>query len=157
MNAVRTNNGIRDRLFTAGKAEANAPLSLIQSNQLVAELYAVAGNSAGQSGMQIAPMSQQIGGAKFPFRYLAENHVEFDFAGSPIPIVPGAWIEGLLAQSRLESNLTQNLHGIAADLNSRTKSCELRGLLIHRDVDAHPPQRRRRSEAAHAGANDRNR
>jgi hypothetical protein len=61
-----------------------------------------------------------------------------------------------LAQFRLEPEFAQNLHGIAADLNSRSKPAELRGLLVHGDVDADALQRRRRSEAAHAGTNNRN-
>jgi hypothetical protein len=99
-------------------------------------------------------MSQQIRRAKFLFGYLAENHVEFDFAGAPIPVVPGARVKGLLAQSRFESKLAQNLHGVAANLNSSAEPAELRGLLVHRDVDTDAPQRGRRGEAAHASTNN---
>jgi len=101
-------------------------------------------------------MSPQIGRAKLLFGALTENHVEFDSARSPVPVVPGAGIEGLCAQSRFEPQPTQNLHGVAADLNSGAEPDELRSLLVHRDIDAYPPEGCRGSEAAHAGADDRN-
>ena len=61
--------------------------------------------------MQIAAMCQQIGRTEFLLGAFAENHVEFDFAGTPIPVVPGARIEGLRAQFCLEPEPAQHLHG----------------------------------------------
>jgi hypothetical protein len=101
-------------------------------------------------------MGQQIWRAKFLFGALAENHVEFDFACSRVPVVPGTRVEGLFAQSRFEPKPTQNLHGVAANLNSGPKPDELRSLLVHRDIDTYPPQGRRGGETAHAGPDNRN-
>src|ERR1700682_3915442 len=99
-------------------------------------------NCAGQGSVQVPTMSQQIGRTKFLLGGLTKNHVEFDLACSPVPVVPGARIEGLSAQSRFEPQPTQNLHGVPADLNSGAKPDELRSLLAHRDIDPYPPQRR---------------
>jgi hypothetical protein len=100
-------------------------------------------------------MGEQIWRAKLTFGALTKNHVEFDFAGSPVPVVPGARVEGLTAQSRFQPQPAQNLHGVAADLNSGAEPDELRSLLVHRDIDTYPPQGRRSSKAAHAGTDDR--
>ncbi len=99
MNAVGADDGIRDRRCAIGKSEANAVPGLIQTDELVAQLDALVGNGARQRGVQIATMRQQIRRAEFLFGGFAENHVEFDFAGSPIPVVPGARVKRLLAQS----------------------------------------------------------
>jgi hypothetical protein len=56
-----------------------------------------------------------------------------------------------------ESKLAQDLHGIAANLNSSAESRELRGLLVHGDVDANAPQGCRRGKAAHPGTDNGNR
>jgi hypothetical protein len=102
-------------------------------------------------------MGEQIWRAKFLFGALTENHVEFDFACSRVPVVPGTRVEGLFAQSRFEPKPTQNLHGVAANLNSGPKPDELRSLLVHRDIDTYPPpQGRRGGETAHAGPDNRN-
>src|ERR1700682_2090784 len=101
-------------------------------------------------------MSQQIGRGEPSFGALTENNVEFGFAGSPVPVVPRARVEGLFAQSRFEPEPPQNLHGVAADLNSGAEPDELRSLLVHGDINADPPQGRRGGEAAHAGADNRN-
>ena len=156
MNAVRSNDRIRNRDCTIGKRQSHAAVALLQSDQPVAQLDAFVRNYAGQGGVQVPTMGKQIGRAKFLFGALAENHIEFDFACSPVPVVPGAWVEGLFAQSRFEPQPSQNLHGIAADLNSGAEPDELRSLLVHRDIDTHPPEDRRGSEAAHAGADNRN-
>ncbi len=102
-------------------------------------------------------MRQQIGRAEFLFGALAKNHVEFDFAGAPVAVVPGARVEGLRAQSRFQSQPAQHLHGIAADLDAGANPRELRRLLVDGDIDAHPPQRSGGREPTHAGADDRNR
>ena len=107
--------------------------------------------------MQVAAMGQQIGRAEFLLGALAEDHVELDFAGTPVPVVPGARIERLRAQLCLEPEPAQHLHGIAADLDAGAEPGELARLLIHGDVDADPPQRRRGRKTAHARADDRNR
>jgi hypothetical protein len=139
MNAVRCNDRIRNRGCTIGKGQPDAAVALIQSDQPVAQLDAFVRNYAGQRGVQVSAMGEQIGRAKFLFGALAENHVEFDFACSPVPVVPGARVEGLFAQSGFEPQPTQNLHGVAADLNSGPKPDELRSLLVHRDIDTCPP------------------
>src|SRR6266446_1493709 len=156
MNAVRSNDRIRNRDCTVGKSQSDAAVDLIQSDQSVAQLDEFVRNGAGQLGVQVSTMSEQIRRTKFLFGGLTENHVEFDFARSPVPVVPGARVEGLFAQSRFEPQPTQNLHGVAADLNSGAEPDELRSLLVHRDIDTYPPEGRRRSEAAHAGADNRN-
>jgi hypothetical protein len=107
--------------------------------------------------VQVDAVRQQIGRAEFPFGVLAKNHVEFDFAGAPVAVVPGARIERLRAQSRFQPQATQHLHGVAADLDAGANPRELRRLFIDGDVDTHPPQRRGGREPTHAGADDRNR
>src|SRR5467141_3856477 len=139
MNTVCSNDRIRNRDCTIGKSQPDAAVALIQSDQSVTELDVFVRNDAGQRGVQVSTMGEQIWRAKFLFGALTENHVEFDFACSPVPVVPGARVEGLFAQSRFEPQPTQNLHGVAADLNSGAQ-----------------PQGCRGSEAAHAGADDRN-
>src|SRR5712672_1230209 len=157
MNAVCSNDRIRNRDGTIGKSQPDAAVALIQSDQFVAQLDAFVRNDAGQRGVQVSTMGEQIWRAKFPFGALTENHVEFDFARSPVPVVPGARVEGLFAQSRFEPKPAQNLHGVAADLNSGPKPDELRSLLVHRDIDTYPPpQGRRGGETAHAGPDNRN-
>src|SRR3981081_3581403 len=116
MNAVRSNDRICNRGCTIGKSQSDAIVDLIQSDQPVAQLDVFVRNGAGQGGVQVSTMSQQIGCAKLTFGALTENHVEFDFACSPVPVVPGARVEGLSAQSRFEPQPTQNLHRVAAVL-----------------------------------------
>ncbi len=157
MNAVSPDDSIRNRDGTIGKSQPDAAVDLLQSDQPVTELDLFVRNCAGQRGMQVSTMGEQIWRAKLAFGALTENHVEFDFARSPVPVVPGARVEGLFAQSRFEPQPTQNLHGVAADLNSGAKPDESRRLLVHRDIDTHPPQGRSGSEAAHAGTDNRNR
>src|SRR5260370_31359210 len=156
MNAVCSNDRICNSEFAIGKSKPHAAVALIQSDQPVAQLDGFVGNYAGQRGVQVATMGEQIWRAKFLFGALTENLVEFDFACSPVPVVPGARVEGLFAQSRFEPKPTQNLHGVAADLDSGPTPDELRGLLVHRAIDTYTPQGRRGSEAAHAGAANRN-
>src|SRR5258708_29463843 len=100
MNAVRSDDRICDRDCTVGKSQSHAVVGLIQSDQSVAQLDVFGRKYAGQGGVQVPTMSQQIGRAKLAFGALTENHVEFDFACSPVPVVPGARVEGLFAQSR---------------------------------------------------------
>src|SRR5436190_8766286 len=90
MNAVRSDDRIRNRDCAIGKSQSHAAVDLLQSDQPVAQLDAFVRNYAGQGGVQVSTMGKQIGRAKFLFGALTENHVEFDFAGSPVPVVPGA-------------------------------------------------------------------
>jgi hypothetical protein len=87
----------------------------------------------------------------------AEDHVELDFAGAPVAVVPRARIKRLLAQSLLQPQSAQHLHRVAADLDAGADPGELRRLLVHRDVDTHAPQCRGGCKPAHAGADDRDR
>src|SRR6266496_644524 len=102
MNAVRANDRIRNCACTIGESQPDAIVGLVQSDQPAVQLDVFGRNCAGQGGVQVSTMSQQIGRAKLPLGGLTENHVEFDFACSPVPVVPGAWVEGLSAQSRFE-------------------------------------------------------
>src|ERR1700719_3160018 len=99
MNAVRSNDRVRNRDRAIGKRQSDAIAGLIQSDQSVAQLDVFGRYCAGQGGVQVSAMSQQIGRAELAFGALAKNHVEFDFAGSPVPVVPRARVEGLFAQS----------------------------------------------------------
>src|SRR5215475_5216728 len=49
---------------------------------------------------------------------LASDHVELDFAGPPVAVVPGARIEGLAAHALLQPKPAQHLHGVTADLDA---------------------------------------
>src|SRR3974390_370552 len=100
-------------------------------------------------------MGQQIGCAEFLLGAFTENHVELDFPGLPIPVVPGSGIKRLGAQSLLEPKLAQNFHGVAADLNAGAYSRKLRRLFVDDDFDADTAQRGYSRESAHAGADDR--
>jgi hypothetical protein len=84
MNAVRGYDGVGNRYCAIGKGKSDAVLGLIQSDQSVAQLDTFVRNCACQSGVQISTMREQIGCAKLPFRRIAEDHVEFNFAGAPI-------------------------------------------------------------------------
>src|SRR5260370_2895305 len=123
----------------------------MQSDQFVAQLDVFVRNDAGQRGVQVSTMGEQIWRAKFLFGALTENHVEFDFACSRVPVVPGTRVEGLFAQSRFEPKPTQNLHGVPANLNSGPNPDELRTLLVHRDIHPSPPPPPPASHTAHAG------
>ena len=102
-------------------------------------------------------MRQQIGRAELLLGALAKDHVEFDFAGAPVAVVPGARIERLRAQPRFQPQPAQHLHGVAADLDAGADPRELRRLFVDGDVDADPPQRRGGRKPTHARADDRNR
>ena len=156
MNAVRANHRIGDRDRPIGEGQPDAVAGLIQSDQSMAQPDVFVGHRTCERGVQIAAMSQQIGRSEHALGAFAENHVELDFAGSPVPVVPGARIEGLRAQSLLEPKLAQNLHGVAADLNAGANPGELRRLLVHHDVEAQAPERGSSRKPAHAGADDRN-
>jgi hypothetical protein len=114
-------------------------------------------NGAGERRMKIAAMRQQIGCAKLLFGALAEDHVELDFTGAPVAVVPGARIERLRAQPLLQPQPAQHLHGVTADLDAGANPRKLRGLFVDGDVDADPPQRRGGRKPTHAGADNRNR
>ncbi len=130
-----------------GKCQANAIADLIESDQLVVEPDHLIGNGAGERRMQVAAMRQQIRRAELLLGALAKNHVELDFAGAPVAVVPGARIERLRAQARFQSEAAQHLHGVAADLDAGAEPRELRRLFVDGDVDADLPQRRRGSQA----------
>src|SRR5258708_31473721 len=110
MNAVCSNDRIRNRDGAIGKSQPDAAVDLLQSDQSVTELDVFVRNCVGQRGVQVSTMSQQIRAAKLAFGALTENHVGFVFARSPVPVVPAARVEGLFAQSRFEPKPTQNLH-----------------------------------------------
>src|SRR5260370_522128 len=140
MNAVCSNDRIRNRDCTIGKSQPDAAVALIQSDQSVAQLDAFVRNDAGQRGVQVSTMGDQICPAKFLFGALTKNHVEFAFACSRVLFVPGAGEEGLVPQSRFDPNPTQTLQGVAANLNSAPNPDKLRSLLVPRDIDSSPPQ-----------------
>src|SRR3979411_3107431 len=100
MNAVRADDRIHDCGRAIGKRYSDAIACLVQTYQFGAQLGAFAGNRTGESRVQVATVSQQIRRAELLFGALAENHVEFDFAGSPIPVVPGARVERSWPQPR---------------------------------------------------------
>ena len=157
MNAVGADHGVGGHACTVGECQPDTFAGIIQPDKFVAELDALIWNGAGERRMKIAAMRQKIGRAKFLFGALAENHVELDFAGAPVAVVPGARVERLRAQSRFQSQPAQHLHGVAADLDAGAQPRELGRLFIDGDVDAYPPQRRGGREPTHAGADDRNR
>ncbi len=154
MNAIRGNDRIRHRGCAVGKSQSDTVVDLIESNQPMAQLDAFVGDRPDERSVQVAAMGEQIGRTEPLLGGFAENHVELHVARSPVPVVPGARVERLCSQSFFESELAQDLHGIAADLDSRTDPRELRGLLVHRDIDADPPQRRGARETAHPGTDD---
>ncbi len=157
MDPVRADHGVGSFGCAIGKGEPNALADLVNADQFMIEPDAFIRDSARQRRVQIAAMRQQIGRAEFLLGTFAENHIEFDFAGAPVAVVPGARIEGLRAQPCLQPEPAQHLHGVAADLDAGADPRELRGLLVDGDVNADPPQRRGSREPTHAGADDRNR
>ena len=157
MNAVGADHGIGRGGCTIGERQPDALAGLVQPDQFVVELDAIVRHRARQRRMQITAMRQQIGRAKFLFGALAENHVELDFAGAPVAVVPGARIERLAAKSLFQPEPAQHLHGVAADLDAGAEPRELRRLLVDGDVDAYPAQRRGGGKATHAGADNRDR
>src|SRR5579863_9551962 len=104
--------------------------------------------------MQIAAMRQKIRGAKLLFGCLTEDHVEFNLAGAPVPVVPRTRIKCLGPESGFEAQLPQHLHRVAADLNSRSEPRELWRLLIHRCFNVDAAKGSGCGEAAHARANN---
>ena len=156
MHAVCADDGVGSSGCAIGKAQPYAVAGLVESDQPVAKLDALVGNGARERRMQVSAMRQQIRRAKLPFGGFAEDHVELDVAGAPIAVVPGTRIEGLLAHFSFKPEFAQNLHGVAADLDSGAQSRKLRGLLVDRYLDADPPERRGGRQPAHAGADNRN-
>ena len=118
MDAVGADHGIGCHSCAVGKGEPDALAAFLQPDQFVIEPDAFVRNGAGERRMQIAAMRQQIGRAELLLGALAKNHVELDFAGAPVAVVPGARIERLRAQSRLQPQPAQHLHGVAADLDA---------------------------------------
>ena len=157
MNAVCADHGVGHRRCAVGKRQPHAIAGLIQSGQSVVELDAVVGHGARQRRMQVAAMRQQIGRTEFLFGALAEDHVELDFTGAPVAVVPGARIERLSAKPLLQPQPAQHLHGIAANLDAGTEPRELRRLLVDGDVDARALERRGGRKPTHAGADNRHR
>src|SRR6516165_410950 len=155
MHAVRTDDRVGDSRCTVGEAQAYARADLIQSDQFMTEPDAFVRYGAGERGMQVAAMGEQIGRSELALGAFTENHVELDFACAPVPVVPGTGIKRLGAQSLLEPKLAQNFHGVAADLNAGAYSRKLRRLFVDGDFDADTAQRGRGGESAHAGADDR--
>src|SRR5258708_25532337 len=99
MIPVSPDDSIRTRDGTIGKSQPDAAVALIQSDQFVAQLAVFVRNDAGQRGVQVATMGQQIWRAKFLFGALTDNHVEFDFACARGPVEPANAVEGLFAQA----------------------------------------------------------
>src|SRR6185437_1471995 len=141
---------------TIRKAQPNAVGGFIKADELMIQPDMLVGHGACERRMQVAAMGQEIGCAELRFRALAEDHVELDFTGAPVAVVPGARIERLAAHARFEPEPAQHLHGVATDLDAGAEPGELARLLIYGHVDADPPQRRRGRKTAHAGADDRN-
>src|SRR5437868_6446443 len=135
MNAIRPDHGIGGHACTIGECQADTFTGLIQPDKPVVEPDAFIRNGAGERRMKIAAMREQIGRAKLLFGALAKNHIEFDFTGAPIAVVPGARVERLRAQPRFQSQPAQHLHGITADLDAGPDPRELRGLFVDGDVD----------------------
>jgi hypothetical protein len=93
MHAVRADDRIGVSRCAIGKAQANAFADLIKSDQFMTEPDAFGRHGAGERGVQVAAMGQQIGRAEFLLGAFTENHVELDFPGLPVPVVPGSGIK----------------------------------------------------------------
>ena len=93
MHAVRADNCIAECGCAIGKVQAHAIADLIQSDELMTELDAFGRHGAGERGVQIAAMGEQIGRAELALGAFTEDHVELDVAGSPVPVVPGTGIK----------------------------------------------------------------
>ena len=113
-------------------------------------------HDAGQGGVEIAPVRQQVRCAITLLGGFAEDHVEANLARIEVPVIPGAGTERGRAQFRLKSKGAQDFHRVKTDLNAGSDTSEAPSLLIDGDVDTDPPQRCRGRKSAHSRADDRN-
>src|ERR1700743_315843 len=104
--------------------------------------------------MQVAAMPEEIRRAIFFFGRWSKDHVETDVAGVVFPVVPGARIERLAPEHRLQAPLAQHLHRGAADLEAGAQPRELRGLFVDRYVQSRARQSRGGRKTAHPCPND---
>jgi hypothetical protein len=80
-----------------------------------------------------------------------------DLAADRVTVERGRRRKSEVAQSRLDAEPAMHLHGIRALLDAGADPRELVRLLVDLGADAALPQRRRQSEPADPGADDRNR
>src|SRR5215469_8577325 len=106
--------------------------------------------------MQIATMRQEIRRSPAILRRFTEDHVEANRTRIIVLVVPGSRIKSRRAQGGLEPEGAQDLHGVAANLDTRTKATEAGGLLVHGDLNAGAPERRRSRKASYPRSDDRN-
>ncbi len=152
MHAVGGHHGVGFDLVAVREREADAAVGLLfEADQLVIEMHGLRGNGAGERGVQVAAMAQQIGRAVFRLGAFAEDHVEADLAGVVFPVVPGARIERMRAHRCFQPEPAQHLHGVAADLDAGAEPGEFRGLFVDVGLDAGAVQGGGGREAAHSG------
>src|SRR5262245_49017587 len=103
MHAVGADRGIGvcDKVVVEGAA--HAVRRLIDASEPMVELHDLWWHGARQRRMQVAAMSQEIRRTIGLLGAGAEQDVEHHFAALPVAIIPRARIEGVGAQSVLET------------------------------------------------------
>jgi len=157
VNAVSANDGIGVGPHAISEIKPDTAVSaLFERDELMIEPQHAIRHDAGQGGVEIAAVRQQVRCAITLLGGFAEDHVEANLASIEVPVIPGAGIERGRAQFRLKSKGAQDFHRVKTDLNAGSDTSEAPSLLIDGDVDTDPPQRCRGRKSAHSRADDRN-
>ncbi len=103
MDPVGRHYRVVPRVAAIGEPEHDRRAVVRQSGDLVAEADASGGHGAGQGGVQVAAVREQIRRAVPLFRTVAEDLVVEHLAGARVAVVPGPGVERLLPHPRLET------------------------------------------------------
>jgi hypothetical protein len=125
------------------------------ARKLLAEMYGFRRHDRRQSLVQIAAMEREIGRAVPRLDRRSERMIVGDLAADRVAVEGSCGRERDVAQARLDAEPAVDLHCVRALLNAGTDPRELLRLLVDLGADAALPQRRRQSEPADAGADDR--